>query len=99
MNGGFGSRRRTGPVLPREASVRQGQAVRAAMDAFSDGAAASSFLNSHHDGLGARPLDLAVESDDGLKAVEAAIATESRLKEGNPMSKSPTIAPAGGDPA
>ncbi len=98
MNG-FGSRRRSGPVLPREASVRQGQAVRAAMDAFSDGATASRFLNSHHDGLGARPLDLAVESDDGLKAVEAAIATESRPKEGSPMRKTPTIAPSPGDPS
>jgi hypothetical protein len=75
------------------------------MDAFSDGAAASLFLNSHHDGLGARPLDLAVESDDGLKAVEAAIATESRRsaksgpKEGKPMSPTPPNAASAGDPS
>jgi hypothetical protein len=75
------------------------------MDAFSDGAAASLFLNSHHDGLGARPLDLAVESDDGLEPVEAAITTEARrsskngAKEGNAMSPKPPIAPSAGDPS
>lgn len=78
MNGGFGGRRRpSGPVLSREASVRQGQAVRAAMAALPDAGAASLFLNSHHAGLGARPLDLAVESDIGLAAVEAAISAGS----------------------
>ena len=69
---------RTGPVLSPEASARQGQAVRAAATALADMDAARLFLNSHHDGLDGRPLDLAVASDDGLAAVEAAICIEAR---------------------
>jgi uncharacterized protein (DUF2384 family) len=69
---------RLGPVLSREAGTRQGRAVRVATAAFGSSAAVRSFLNSHHDGLSGRPLDLAVASDAGLAAVEAAIGVEAR---------------------
>lgn len=65
---------RTGPVLSREESERQGRAVKAAQAALGSVEAVRAFLNTQHDGLGARPIDLAVASDEGLAAVEAAIA-------------------------
>jgi hypothetical protein len=37
-------------------------------------AGAAAFLNHHDEALGGRPLDLAVASAEGLKAVEQAIA-------------------------
>jgi hypothetical protein len=61
-------------VLSRDAGARQGRAVRAAQAALGDIEAVRAFLNSHHDGLAGRPIDLAVASDDGLARVEAAIA-------------------------
>ena len=64
-------------VLPRDAAVRQGRAVNAALAALgSDDALV--FLNTHHPGLGGRPLDLAVASDVGLGAVETALGDEAR---------------------
>ena len=67
---------RTGPVLSRDEGARQGKAVRAAQAALGSVEAVRAFLNSHHPALDARPIDLAVASDDGLAAVEAAIAAE-----------------------
>ena len=68
---------RKGPVLSRDQGVRQGLAARAAFNALGvDGA--RTFLNSHHRGLRGRPLDLAVASDAGLRAVETAICVEAR---------------------
>jgi uncharacterized protein (DUF2384 family) len=67
---------RTGPVLSRDEGARQGRAVRAAHEALGDIEAVRAFLNCHHQGLDARPIDLAVASDDGLARVEAAIAAE-----------------------
>jgi uncharacterized protein (DUF2384 family) len=67
-------KRWTGPVLSRDEGVRQGRAVRAAHAALGDIDAVRAFLNDHHQGLAARPIDLAVASDDGLARVEAAIA-------------------------
>jgi len=64
---------RSGPVLSRDEFARQGHAVRAATAAFADAAEVRGFLNTHHGGLGGRPLDLAVASAAGLMAVEAAI--------------------------
>jgi hypothetical protein len=64
---------RSGPILSREESARQGQAVRAATAAFADTDAVRLFLNSHHAGLSGRPLDLAVASAAGLASVETAI--------------------------
>nr|MDP8995026.1 DUF2384 domain-containing protein [Pseudomonadota bacterium] len=52
---------------------RQGRAVRAAVAALPDTGAVRSFLNSHHDGLSGRPIDVAVASEAGLAAVETAI--------------------------
>ena len=69
---------KSGPVLSRDESARQGQAVRAAAAALSDTQAVRDFLNSHHAGLGGRPLDLALASAAGLAAVETAICIEAR---------------------
>lgn len=67
----------TGPVLSRDEGKRQGLAANAAFAALGiDGA--RTFLNSHHKGLRGRPLDLAVASDAGLRAVETAICVEAR---------------------
>ena len=76
MNRPFRKRAWSGPVLSRDEGIRQGRAVRAASAALADGETVRTFLNSHHDGLRGRPLDLAVASDAGLAAVEAAIGAE-----------------------
>ena len=55
---------------------RQGRVVNAAHAAMPTVDAVRSFLNTHHDGLRGRPIDLAVASEDGLLAVEAAIDAE-----------------------
>jgi uncharacterized protein (DUF2384 family) len=65
---------RGGPVLSRDEGARQGRAVRAAQAALGDVEAVRAFLNCHHPALDARPIDLAVASEDGLARVEAAIA-------------------------
>ena len=59
-------------LLP-EQRAREGRLVRSAQEAFPDIAAALAFLNSHHEALGARPLDLALASEDGLRRAEAII--------------------------
>jgi uncharacterized protein (DUF2384 family) len=69
---------RTGPVLTNEESARQGRVVKAAQAALGSVEAVRDFLNSHHDTLGGRPIDLAVASDAGLAAVEAAMAAQGR---------------------
>ena len=76
MSGGFFKKARSGPVLSREQSARQGHAVRAATAALMNVDAVRHFLNTHHAGLSGRPLDLAVASAAGLAAVEEAICTE-----------------------
>ena len=76
MSGGFSKKARSGPVLSREESARQGHAVRAAAAALMNVDAVRHFLNSHHAGLSGRPLDIAVASAAGLAAVEAAIRIE-----------------------
>jgi len=63
-------------VLSRDQGARQGRVVRAAHGALGEVEAVRMFLNSHHDGLAGRPIDLAVASEEGLARVEAAIATE-----------------------
>ena len=74
-------RRPTGRALPihtRDHRLRrQDRAVRLALAALGM-ADARAFLNRHHLGLSARPLDLAQASDAGLTAVEAAICVEAR---------------------
>lgn len=75
MNDPFRKRRRQGVVLSPEEGKRQGRAVRAA-HALGDVETVRAFLNTPHETLGGRPLDLAIASEAGLAAVEAAIATE-----------------------
>lgn len=59
--------------LPAESAARQGQvATMAFLKLGREGA--TEFLNTFDETLGGRPLDLAVASDDGLRAVEQAIA-------------------------
>ena len=59
--------------LPAESAARQGQvATLAFLKLGREGATA--FLNTFDEALGGRPLDLAVASDEGLRAVEQAIA-------------------------
>ena len=65
--------RKAGSRLPVDAQVRQGRAVRSAQAALVTVDAVRDFLNTHHDALGGRPLDVALGSDAGLAAVEAAI--------------------------
>jgi uncharacterized protein (DUF2384 family) len=77
VNDPFRKRGRRGPVLSQDEGKRQIRAVRAAQAALGSVEAVRDFLNSHHDGLDGRPIDLAVASEAGLAAVEAAISTES----------------------
>jgi len=69
----FFRKTRKAPALSREESVRQGKAVRSAQAALGSVEAVRAFLNNHHESLGGRPIDIAVASDAGLIAVEAAI--------------------------
>ena len=69
--------------LSHDAQVRQGRIVGTAQAAFGDIDAVRGFLNTHHDGLRGRPLDLAVQSQAGLSAVEALIAARSPSHAGN----------------
>ena len=62
--------------LSPDAAARQGKAATAAFLRLKDRDAMISFLNTHDDALGGRPIDLAVESDAGLKAVEDALAAK-----------------------
>jgi len=68
-------RKHAGPVLSPAEGKRQGRAVRAAQ-ALGDVDAVRAFLNSPHEALGGRPIDLAVASEAGMAAVEAAIDAE-----------------------
>lgn len=53
---------------------RQGRVSQVAWSALGGRDAVMAFLNTHDDALGGRPLDLALASDDGLLAVERALA-------------------------
>lgn len=66
---------RAAPKIDPAAAARQGRAASLAWAAFLDTERVKSFLNSHHPVLGSRPIDLAVESADGLARVELVIAT------------------------
>lgn len=56
--------------LDGEETRRRGLVVRLASDLHPSSAEALAFLNTHHDGLGGRPLDIATESEEGFAAVE-----------------------------
>lgn len=60
--------------LSPEEAARQGHATKLAWLRMREPGAAVHFLNAHHAGLGGRPLDLAIQSAEGLRAVEDAIA-------------------------
>ena len=76
MSDPFRKRRPKLTPLSHEAGKRQGRIVKAAQEALGSVDAVRAFLNSHHAALDGRPLDLAVASEAGLIAVEAAIASE-----------------------
>lgn len=65
-----------GPILSRDEQVRQGRVVNAARLALVSTDAVKAFLNTHHEGLNGRPIDLATQSNEGLVAVEAVISGE-----------------------
>ena len=60
-------------LLDTDETRRRGLAVRLATTAHPATKAALDFLNSHHAGLGGRPLDVATASESGLAAVEAVL--------------------------
>lgn len=66
-------RKATTPRLSHAEQVRQGQVVKSAHSALASMDAVRDFLNTHHDALSGRPLDVAIASDAGLHAVEAVI--------------------------
>lgn len=72
--GAMFTKRPTKVPLPADAAARQGRLATLAWTALGDGEKARAFLNTHDDALGGRPIDLAIAGDDGLAAVEAAIA-------------------------
>jgi hypothetical protein len=63
--------------LSPDQATRQGEAATAAWLAFKDRDAMVAFLNTHDDDLGGRPIDLAVESVEGLATVKQALAARS----------------------
>lgn len=68
-------RRRVARVpMDADAAARQGHAAMLAFEKLGDGAAVRDFLNTPHEALGARPIDLAIADADGLARVEAVIA-------------------------
>ena len=73
MSPPFHRKGRNASTLSREESVRQGKVVQMVQAALGSVEAVRHFLNNHHEGLGGRPIDIAVASDAGLIAVEAAI--------------------------
>ena len=66
----FRKRRRYAPAQTQDQSRRQAELVQIAWRHFGDAAPMIAFLNAHHQQLEARPLILAIESDDGLARVE-----------------------------
>ena len=64
--------------LSPEQCRRQTEVLRAACDKLFPRGTAISFLNSHNAKLGGKPLQLALDSDDGLLRVEQLIAAMSR---------------------
>lgn len=69
MNNYF-RKRPKGPPLSRETAARQGRISQLAFAVLGRDEALL-FLNSDNAVLGARPIDLAVESEEGCLAVEA----------------------------
>lgn len=89
MNDPFRRRGRKGPTLSADEGKRQGRAVRSAQAALGSVDAVRTFLNSHHATLDGRPIDLAVASEAGLAAVEAAISAASAGEPGTRPAQPP----------
>jgi hypothetical protein len=67
-------RRRPADIrLPAAETERQSRAAQAAFRALPAPGAAAAFLNTPHDDLGGRPIDIAIASDAGLDRVLAAL--------------------------
>lgn len=69
------SRPKASTRLTPAASRRQGETTRMAMILLGREAAIE-FMNAHHDGLGGRPIDLAIASDEGRTRVELALSDQ-----------------------
>ena len=69
--------RRWRPRTPmdQDDARRQGAIAALAFVQFGDRDSAVEFLNTHNDTLGARPLDVASESDEGFEEVTGLIAS------------------------
>ena len=67
-------RRSNAQRLPPENAKRQGDITQLAFLLLGRDAAIA-FLNTEHAGLGGRPLDIAMDSDEGRNAVEAELGT------------------------
>ena len=74
MNHPFRKRAPQGRALSPDEGKRQSRAVRSAQAALGSVEDVRAFLNGHDQGLGGRPIDIAIASDAGLAAVEAALA-------------------------
>lgn len=64
-------RRSDKPRLSPDAAIRQGRVATLAWERLRDNAAVLTFLNTHEDVLGGRPLDLAISGEEGMAAVIA----------------------------
>lgn len=64
------------PPVSREVAARQVRLLRATQAALVTADATRAFLNTDHPKLGGRPLDIALQSEAGLLAVERAIRAE-----------------------
>jgi uncharacterized protein (DUF2384 family) len=62
-----------GPHLSPDVAARQGRIVGLACSLLGSSDKAMSFLNTHNESLGARPLDLAMSTAAGYLAVDEAI--------------------------
>jgi hypothetical protein len=63
-------RKRRGPPMSADQSRRQSDLVASAWRHFREAAPTIAFLNTRNDALDAPPLQLAIESDEGLARVE-----------------------------
>ena len=63
-------KRSTGPLPTPEQSRRQADVVRFAWGHFGEPGPVIAFLNTPHSKLQGQPLQLAIESDEGLQRVE-----------------------------
>lgn len=69
----MGFRRANAPKLPKDEARRQGNIATLAFLLLGGRDGAMAFLNTADASLGARPIDLAIASDEGYRTVEQAI--------------------------